>query len=208
MAYAIAVNDSRFSFRSLTFKQAAPGLILVAIGLLVLLSGTVVLRVIGGIFGVIVFSLLAAYAYVEGQRTGSRFWQFAALPLLALAVAAIFPGALGTLFTVAIAIGFFVLWLNDKTKWWALIPAVLFGFQGLVRVFKLSASAPVFYILVGIVLIVASQSTRTMPRWVGPAGIGVLILGAASLLFGATYAAPLLFIGVGIYVLLRNTRRI
>lgn len=202
------MNDSRFSLRSLTFKQAAPGLILVAIGLLVLLSGTAFLRIIGSVIGVVIFSLLAAYAYVEGQRTGSRFWQFAAIPLLALAVASIFPGALGTLFTLAIAAGFFALWLNDKTKWWALIPAVLFGFQGLVRVFKLSASAPVFYILVGVVLLVASKTSPAAPRWMGPTGLAVLIFGAASLLLGATYAAPLLLIGFGIYVLLRNTQRI
>lgn len=197
------MNNPRFN---LTFKQLAPGLILVAIGLLILLSGTAVLRVFGSIFGVLVFAALAAYAYVEGQRTGSKFWQFAAIPLLALAVAAVFPGALSTLFTVAIAAGFFVVWFNDRSKWWALIPAVLFGFQGLVRVFRLSASAPLFFVLAGAVLMLAAKSSDAMPRWAFPVGLVLTIFGVASLVFGGAYAAPALFIGFGVYLVLVNVR--
>lgn len=202
------MNGPRFDLRSLSFKQLGPGVILVAIGLLILLSGTGVLRILGSIFGVLVFAALAAYAYVEGQRTGSKFWQFAAIPLLALAVAAVFPGALSTLFTVAIAAGFFVVWFNDRSKWWALIPAVLFGFQGLVRLFKLSASAPVFYILIGAVLMLAAKSSDAMPRWAFPVGIVAAVFGLASLIFGGAYAAPILFIGFGVYMLLANTKRV
>lgn len=201
------MNESPNKLRFLTSKNAFPGLVLVAIGLLVLLSGTPFLRVIGGIVGVVIFSLLAAYAYVEGQRTGSRWWQLATIPLLALAVASIFPGALAALFMLALAAVFFIIWMRDQTKWWALIPAAICGFQGLVQIFRLSATAPLFYVVAGVVALVISRTLPAAPRWLTLAGIVAIVFGAASYLFGATYAAPLIFIGFGVYLLLQNVKR-
>lgn len=98
--------------------------ILIGIGVFGLLAGTGVLRLLGGLIGGAVLAALAYFAYVEGRRTGNTVWRVAAYPLAGLAIATIVPGSLGGgAFLAGLGLAFALVWRENQSRWWALIPA-------------------------------------------------------------------------------------
>lgn len=98
--------------------------VLIGIGVFGLLAGTGVLRLLGGLIGGVVLAALAYFAYVEGRRTGNTVWRVAAYPLAGLAIATIVPGSLGGgAFLAGLGLAFALVWRENQSRWWALIPA-------------------------------------------------------------------------------------
>lgn len=101
-----------------------PAYVLIGIGVVALLAGTGILRVLGGLIGGLLLGALAYFAYVEGRRTGNTVWRVAAYPLAGLALATIIPGSLGGgAFLAGLGLAFALVWRENPHRWWALIPA-------------------------------------------------------------------------------------
>lgn len=98
--------------------------VLIGLGAFGLLAGTGVLKVLGGLIGGALLGAIAYLAYTEGRRTGNTVWRVAAYPLAGLAIATIVPGSMGGgAFLAGLGLAFALVWREDQTRWWALIPA-------------------------------------------------------------------------------------
>jgi hypothetical protein len=168
-----------------------------------------VFRFLGDLLGALLFGGLAYLAYTEGRRRGSTAWRLAAFPLAGLAIAAIAPFSLGGgAFLAALGLAFAVYWQEDKTRWWALIPAGTLATLGLVAFFEgvLGASAGWLF-LIGMALTffaLTRLEVEPQPWAVWPAaGLGLVAL--LSLTTGSGgWLLPLLLIGAGAVMLFRQ----
>ncbi len=101
-----------------------PAYILIGIGVVALLAGSGILRLLGGVVGGVLLGALAYYAYSEGRRSGNTVWRVAAYPLAGLALASLVPGPFGGgAFLAGLGLAFAVVWRENPQRWWALIPA-------------------------------------------------------------------------------------
>ncbi len=192
------------SFRD---RNSTAAIVLIAIGVVALLGTLGVFRFIADLLGALLFGGLAYFAYTEGRRRGSDTWRLAAFPLAGLAVAAIAPFGLGGgAFLASLGLAFAVYWHEDKTRWWALIPAGTLGTLGLLESFDgIFGGSPGWLFLVGMALTffaLTRLEVEPQPWAVWPAaGLGLLAL--LSLLDGGGWVLPLLLIGAGAAMLLR-----
>ncbi len=189
-------------------KNNTAAMVLIAIGVLALLGTLGVFKFVGSLLGALLFGGLAYFAYVEGRRRGSAAWQLAAYPLAGLAIASIAPWRLGSgAFLAALGLAFAVYWREDRTRWWALIPAGTLASLGLVSFFEamfgpssgwlfLTGLALTFYALTR--LEVDPQPWAIWPA----AGLGLIAL--LSIVDGGSWLFPLALVVVGVYLLLRS----
>ncbi len=189
-------------------KNNTAAMVLIAVGVLALLGTLGVFKFVGSILGALLFGGLAYFAYVEGRRRGSAAWHLAAYPLAGLAIASIAPWRLGSgAFLAALGLAFAVYWREDRTRWWALIPAGTLASLGLVSFFEavfgpssgwlfLAGLALTFYALTR--LEVDPQPWAIWPA----AGLGLIAL--LSIVDGGSWIFPLALVAVGAYLLLRS----
>ncbi len=189
-------------------RNSTAAIVLIAIGVIALLGTLGVFRFVGSLLGALLFGGLAYLAYVEGRRRDNAAWRLAAFPLAGLAIASIAPWRLGSgAFLAALGLAFAVYWREDKTRWWALIPAGTLASLGVISFFEavfgpsagwvfLAGMALTFYALTR--LEVEPQPWAIWPA----AGLGLVAL--LSLVEGAGWVVALALIAVGAYLLLRT----
>lgn len=97
---------------------------LAALGVLALLGTLGVAPALSSVFGALLFVAAGVAALLVARRTGNHWVMAAAFPALGLAGAIVLPGdAGGAAFLWSIAAAFLALYLAERTRWWALIPA-------------------------------------------------------------------------------------
>lgn len=183
-------------------------IVLIGIGVLALLGTLGIFTFIGSLLGALLFGGLAYFAYVEGRRRGSTTWRLAALPLAGLAIAAIAPWRLGSgAFLASLGLAFAVYWHEDRTRWWALIPAGTLASLGIVSFFEavfgpsvgwlfLAGMALTFYALTR--LDVEPQSWAIWPA------AGLALVALLSIVDGAGWIVPVALLAAGAFMLLRS----
>ncbi len=189
-------------------KNSTAALVLIAAGVLALLGTLGVFRLVGDVLGTLLFGGLAYLAYTEGKRRGDSTWRLAAFPLAGLAIATIAPARLGGgAFLASLGLAFAVYWQEDKSRWWALIPAGTLASLAMVTFFESSVGASVGWLfLLGMALTffaltrleVDPQPWATWPA----AALGVAAFLAMTR--GGSWLLPVLLIGAGAFLLLRR----
>jgi len=190
-------------------KNQTAALVLIAVGVIALLGTLGVFRFVGDLLGALLFGGLAYFAYTEGSRRGNAAWRLAAIPLAGLAIAAIAPFNLGGgAFLASLGLAFAVYWYEDKTRWWALIPAGTLATLGLVAFFEgvLGASAGWLF-LIGMALTffaLTRLEVEPQPWAIWPAA-GLALLALFGFMDGrGGWVLPLLLIAAGAVMLLRD----
>lgn len=189
-------------------RNSTAGLVLIAVGVVALLGSLGVVRFMADLLGALLFGGLAYLAWAEGRRRGSDFWRLAALPLLGLAVASIAPFGLGDgAFLASLGLAFAVYWHEDRRRWWALIPAgtlatlaLIDSLDGVLR------PVPGWIFFAGMALTffaLTRLEVEPQPWAIWPAaGLGLVAL--MSVFDGGGWLLPLLLIGAGAFLLLRQ----
>lgn len=197
-----------FDLNSLSSGRLLPGLILIGVGLLVLVS-QLGGGFTGNVIGALMFGALAYYLYSEGRRRRRMTLRLLALPAAGLALAALLPGSFGgALFLALIGLAFAFVWRSDQTRWWAIIPAGTFA--------SLAATAslgPLSGRLAGFVFLLGLGATfyvLTRLR-VDPQGWAIYPAGALGLLAvislmggGGGWLLPLVLVAAGVLLLARG----
>ena len=183
-------------------------MVLIGIGVLALLGTLGVFTFIGSLLGALLFGGLAYFAYVEGRRRGSTTWRLAALPLAGLAIAAIAPWRLGSgAFLASLGLAFAVYWHEDRTRWWALIPAGTLASLGLVSFFEAVFGPSVGWLFLAGMALTFYALTRLdvepQPWAIWPAA-GLALVALLSIMDGAGWIVPVALLGAGAFMLLRN----
>jgi len=207
------MNDSKNTQRRLTGSaETNLGLVLIAVGGLLLLSNLGIIGSIGGITGLLMFGGLGAWllaGYYSGRRRNSGTL-IAGFILLGIAAATV-TGSLGGAWFLALSgFGFLSVWRENAKQWWAVIPGgVLLTLAGTVLT-ELSVSwlAPeiVFFAGLALTFLALSALPRNAQQWaLIPAAISA---GIARLLWGASGAwlFPVLLIGTGLYLMRGQSR--
>src|SRR5699024_802223 len=207
------MNDSKNTQRRLTGSaETNLGLVLIAVGGLLLLSNLGIIGSIGGITGLLMFGGLGAWllaGYYSGRRRNSGTL-IAGFILLGIAAATV-TGSLGGAWFLALSgFGFLSVWRENAKQWWAVIPGgVLLTLAGTVLT-ELSVSwlAPeiVFFAGLALTFLALSALPRNAQQWaLIPAAISA---GIALLLWGASgsWLFPVLLIGTGLYLMRGQSR--
>jgi hypothetical protein len=202
------------------------GLVLIIGGVLLLLNTFGIIE-IGDIFWVVILGV-AGLLFLAVYITNHDHW-WALIPgVIFLTIAAtigldsFLPGfhstsLVGTIILGGIAFSFLLVYLADRSNWWAIIPSGVMTTIAIVAAWDASTSSSVtsggiFFLGLGITfLLVAVLPNSVSPmRWAWiPAGIlglmGVLILVAAEDLIN--YIWPSAIILAGIFLVVRSIRR-
>jgi len=202
-------------------SRAVWGGLLILVGLLLLLENFTSLR-IGSLFIAILFGFVGLAFLSTYLQNRSSWWML--LPgviLLALGVmialddlAPALSGAVtGAFFLGSISLAFWLVYLTNRSQWWAVIPAgvllTLAFIAGLEGLFREADLGGLFFVGIGLTFallgLLPNQGINL--RWAFiPAGIlilfGLLISTASAGLIN--YVWPVLFILAGLFLLLRN----
>lgn len=198
--------NHRFDLGGLRPNRALGGVFLIGIGVLALLTN-LGLFIFGNLVGALLLGGLAYFVYLKGARSGNQVLRLAALPLAGLALASLLPGGGGALFLALIGLAFAFAWRNDQARWWAVIPAGLFG--------SLAASAALgsaFPRLTGFVFLLGLAATfyaltrlrtQRQPWAIYPAAaLGVLAVMAMTR--GGSWVLPVALLVAGAVILARS----
>ena len=193
-----STNGSRF----------VPGLLLVGLGVLVLLTN-LGMSLVGNLLTAAIFGGLAYYVYRRGTRTGSQGLRLLAIPLAGLALVTLLPGrGTGALFLALIGLAFVVVWRNNQKNWWAVIPAGAFGSLAATAALSgLPGNFAGFVFLAGLAAtFYALTQLRAEPqRWaIYPAGALAAVALLALFAGGGSWLFPLLLVGIGLVLLARS----
>ena len=189
-------------------NNKAVAIVLIGIGVLALLGTLGIFTFIGSLLGALLFGGLAYFAYVEGRRRGSTTWRLAALPLAGLAIAAIAPWRLGSgAFLASLGLAFAVYWQEDRTRWWALIPAGTLASLGLVSFFEAVFGPSVGWLFLAGMALTFYALTRLevepQPWAIWPA-VGLAIVALLAMMDGAGWIVPVALLAIGAFMLLRT----
>jgi len=190
-------------------RRLVPGLILIGIGVLGLFSSFGWLRGLGGFVGFALFGAAAYFAYLQGRHTGSRWWQVAAFPLAGLAIASIAPGSLGGfVFLGAIGLAFALVYRDDPSRWWAVIPAgVLLSLAVTALVDGAGrgagAGGSVFLFGLAATFFVLTRLPQHAQSWAIYPAAALAVLAVVTLTTTGGWIVPLALIAIGAWMLLR-----
>jgi hypothetical protein len=195
-------------------RRLIPGLVLIALGLLGLLSTLGWFGGARGIPGAALFGGAAYLAHLQARRTGSRPWQWAVYPLAGLAIAALLPaGSLGgAAFLGSIGVVFLLIYRDNPVRWWAVIPAgALFSLAATALVDGMSrmggAGGSVFLLGLAATFFVLTRLPQHAQPWaIFPAG-ALALLAVIGPMTGSGWAVPVLLIVIGAWLLLRREER-
>jgi hypothetical protein len=199
----------RFDLDNIDRRRLVPGLILIGIGILGLISTLGWFGGLGGLPGAVLFGAAAYFAHLQGRHTGSRFWRLATYPLAGLAIASIAPDPLGGFaFLGSLGLAFAIVYREDANQWWAVIPAgallslaVTALVDGMTR--SAGAGGAVFLFGLAATFFVLTRLPRHAQPWaVFPAGV-LAVLAVVALTTSGGWIVPVLLIAAGAWMLLR-----
>jgi hypothetical protein len=185
-----------------------PGIALIVVGVLFLIGG-------GGLFGWLgkllwagVLGVLAYLSYQEGQRTGKNLYRLIAIPLAALALVSLFPGATGgALFLAAMGLAFAFVWRRDRSRWWAIIPAGALGTLALIPMLgpaQAHIGSVVFFLGLGATFFALTRLRDHAQPWAVYPAIALAVLALLSISGGASWLVPLFLVAIGLVLLYRT----
>lgn len=184
--------------------------------LLILLGGFVLLANIG-VFNMV--SLVsAAVLAVGGGLLGRLYLQrggvWALLITFALfgaAATVLSPFLPGAQFLALFGVGFAVVYLRDRTHWWAIIPAgVLITLAVLVSLATLAPplpDAPLLFFGIAATFVLLYKLPEGGQAWAAYPAIAAVAVALLSSSFTNTWVLPLLFLGGGVTLLVRRKDR-
>jgi hypothetical protein len=199
----------RFDLDNIDRRRLVPGLILIGIGILGLISTLGWFGGLGGLPGAVLFGAAAYFAHLQGRHTGSRFWRLATYPLAGLAIASIAPDPLGGFaFLGSLGLAFAIVYREDANQWWAVIPAgallslaVTALVDGMTR--SAGAGGAVFLFGLAATFFVLTRLPRHAQSWaIFPAGV-LAVLAVVALTTSGGWIVPVLLIAAGAWMLLR-----
>jgi len=183
------------------------GLVLIAIGGLLLLSNLGIIGSVGGITGLLLFGSIGLWllsGHYGGRRKNSGTL-IAGFVLLGIAAATV-TGRLGGVWFLAVSgFGFLSVWRENAKQWWAVIPGGVLLTLAATAFTELQVRfvAPelVFFGGLALTFLALSALPRHAQRWaLIPAAVSA---GIAFLIWGASgsWLLPLLLIGGGLWLL-------
>jgi hypothetical protein len=199
----------RLDLDNIDRRRLVPGLILIGIGVLGLISTLGWFGGLGGLPGAVLFGAAAYFAHLQGRNTGARFWRLATYPLAGLAIASIAPAPLGGFaFLGSLGLAFAIVYREDANQWWAVIPAgallslaVTALVDGMTR--SAGAGGAVFLFGLAATFFVLTRLPRHPQPWaIFPAGV-LAVLAVVALTTSGGWIVPVLLIAAGAWMLLR-----
>jgi len=190
-------------------RRLVPGLILIGIGVLGLLSTFGWLRGLGGLVGGALFGAAAYFAYLQGRHNGALGWRVAVFPLAGLALASIAPEPLGGFaFLGSIGAAFTVVYRDDPQRWWAVIPAGALYALALTALVDGAGRGPgaggsVFLFGLAATFFVLTRLPRHAQPWAVYPAAALALLAVVTLTTTGGWIVPLALIAVGAWMLLR-----
>ena len=186
----------------------------VVLGGLLFLEKLGLLHGAGDLFwGLLLLAGAAYFGYVYFTDRSTYFWAiFPALVLLGMSAGAFLPPGLdnwsGAFFLGAIGLAFWIIYLNDRVHWWAIIPGgVLFTLAGVsvIRHASSTDTGSLFFLGLAVTFLLVAVLPNPLGKmqWAYiPAGalalIGFLVGGASTVGLSA-YVWPAVLILVGIF---------
>lgn len=188
--------------------RLVPGLLLVGLGVLVLLTN-LGMSLVGNLLTAAIFGGLAYYVHSHGTRTGSQGLRLLAIPLAGLALVTLLPGrGTGSLFLALLGLAFVVVWRNNPKNWWAIIPAGAFASLAATAALSgLPGNLGGFVFLAGLAATFYALTRLNLEpqRWaIYPAGALAAVALLALFDGGGSWLLPLLLVGVGLVLLARS----
>ena len=185
------------------------GLILVILGGLALLSNFGFFRGVHDVVGALLFAFLGGLALRHYQRRRRSASLVGAFALFGLAAATITGALSGFFFLGLIGAGFLALYLADRQRWWAIIPAgTLFSLAvvaGLDQLAPRYESGSVLFIGLAATFLVLYRLPEEPKRWAIYPAVVSLVLAVLGLSIGGSWVLPLALVGVGVYLLYRRS---
>ncbi len=187
------------------------GIILVILGALALLSNLGFFRGVQNVVGALLFAFLGGLALRHYRRHHKNVALVGAFALFGLAAATITGSLSGFFFLALIGAGFLALYLADRQRWWAIIPAgTLFSLAvvaGLGEVAPRYESGSVLFIGLAATFLVLYRLPEDPKRWAIYPAVVSLALAVLGLSFGGSWVLPLVLVGVGVYLLYRRSEQ-
>ncbi|MGE5252150.1 MAG: hypothetical protein ACM3QS_18260 [Bacteroidota bacterium] len=193
----------------------------IVLGLMLLLGGGLLLLQAMGyltagthIFWGLVF-LVGGLAFLSLPFSGNWWGVFPGMTLLGLAVLILFEDRLGIfgglVFLGALALAFWLVYILDRQRWWALIPAGVLSTLAIVTVVPDYgggvATGAVFFLGLALTFLLVALAAGLRWAYYPAAALGVIgVLAAASLMDLANYIWALALIAAGGFLVLRFFR--
>lgn len=189
-------------------RRARIGLILVVIGALALLSQVGLFQGIGDWVGAIIFAVLGALVLRHYQQRGRVAALVGAFTLFGLAAASIGGALSGLLFLGFVGAGFLTVYLRERRRWWAIIPAgTMFSLAVVAGLDELSPGYDASWVLfVGLAatFFFLYELPGDPQRWAIYPAIASAALVVLSLSIGGTWLLPIALVVLGVSLLLRR----
>lgn len=185
-------------------------IVLIAIGVLALLSAVGWMPQLGGVLGGLLFAAVGGLLLWLARRHASDWLMFAAFPAFGLAFASIVQGDLGGAgFLAGTGAGFLALVVAEPKRWWAAIPAgVLFTLAVLAWAsFGEPTGGTVFFLGLAATFAVVWRGTANPQPWAVFPAAGCLVMALVVGLAQADWLVPVVLIVVGAALLLRSQLR-
>lgn len=188
----------------MSHKQKNIGLVLLTFGT-ILLFGNFGLFNLGNLFGA---GILAAVGFLFSRKyyqDQKQIWALlVASPLFAAAAAILNPAMAGTTFLATLALGFIIVYKNNK-HWWAIIPAGFFATIASVAAieerFTIFSSSSELFFFFGLAATFSYLYFKLAKKWaIYPAisFVGIAILASS---FSTSWLLPVALVSFGFYLL-------
>ncbi len=193
----------------LNSRYSQIGLILLALGVLALLSNFGIFGGVGTVIGAALFAGGGVWLFRRyGQGNGRTFVLLAAFALFAVAGAMIGGSMSGPLFLGVLGLGFVALYTRDTERWWAIIPAGALLSLALVAALDTSmpggASGSILFVGLAATFALLTRLPHHPQRWAIYPALALAVVAVLALSSGDSWLLPLLLIGSGVYVLSRR----
>jgi hypothetical protein len=185
---------------------------LIVIGVLALLGSLGLSAVLSTFFGVALFTIIGLVALTVARRTGNDWVMAAAFPAFGLALAVLWSNDWGgAAFLVSIGAGFLSLYLADRARWWAVIPAGALFTLGVVAASAGRAggdsTGALFFIGLALTFAVLWRLPDHPQGWAIYPAAALAVLAILVLSTAGSWLLPLVLIGAGVLMLLRSRQR-
>lgn len=192
----------------MSLKQKNIGLILVTAGI-VLFLGNLGIFNLGNIFGAAVLAVAGFLFSRQYYINRKHIWALlVGTSFLASAAAVLNPAMAGTTFLATLALGFAIVYNNNK-HWWAIIPAGVLSSLATVAAIEErftifdDISATVFFF--GLAATFAYLYFIISKKWAIYPAIGLVVLAILASSLSGSWILPVIFIATGFYFLKSNT---